>query len=75
MYSWQYFIKLPGIKDLDTREQYRRYSNLMLEASNNNAAAASSLLLILSSFNFIYLQCIELQFEIDNAFLQLIHVV
>lgn len=42
MYSWQHFIKLPGIKDLDPREQYRRYSNLMLEASNNNAAAASS---------------------------------
>jgi len=42
MYSWQHFIKLPGIKDLDPREQYRRYSNLMLEASNNNAAAAAS---------------------------------
>jgi len=42
MYSWQHFINLPGIKDLDPREQYRRYSNLMLEASNNNAAAAAS---------------------------------
>jgi hypothetical protein len=42
MYSWQHFINLPGIKDLDPREQYRRYSNLMLEASNNNAAAAAA---------------------------------
>jgi hypothetical protein len=49
MYSWKYFISLPGIKDLDPREQARQFfvyqSNAMLEASNNSlsqAAAASS---------------------------------
>lgn len=46
MYSWNYFISLPGIKDLDPREQARQFfihqSNAMLEASNNSLAPAAA---------------------------------
>ena len=46
MYSWKYFISLPGIKDLDPREQARQFfvyqSNAMLEASNNTLSQAAA---------------------------------